>query len=350
MLQHSNHSRRFEANRQGRTRGFLKRLAMVTLALCVSGVMSSQAALAQSANAWPGGKPIRLISPFPPGGTTDQLARLVAQPLSQALGTQVLVENRPGGNGSIGTLAAAKAAPDGHSFVFVFDTHGTNPSLIPNMPFDTRNDLSPVMLIATGAMVIVAHKSQPQRSFADLVKSAKSSAGGINYGTIGSGSLAQLAMTSLSSQLKFPMQHVPYKGGGPLAQDAIAGHVPVAMATTALFSTHIKAGTLFPLAVTSAKRDPVLPDVPTVAEQGLAGFEALAWWGVFAPAKTPPEIIARVNTELSKIFSTPAVRERLTGQGMNLSLSSPDALGKFLDEQISRWSKVIKEHGITAGS
>jgi len=215
-------------------RAMLKGLGASLLASSLGiGVMSSQA-LAQTA-AWPGGKPIRLISPFPPGGTTDQLARLVAQPLSQALGTQVLVENRPGGNGSIGTQAAAKAAPDGHTFVFVFDTHGTNPSLIPNMPFDTRNDLSPVMLIATGAMVIVAHKSQPQRSFADLVKSAKASAGGVNYGTIGSGSLAQLAMTSLSSQMKFPMQHVPYKGGGPLTQDAIAGHVPVAMATTALF-------------------------------------------------------------------------------------------------------------------
>jgi tripartite-type tricarboxylate transporter receptor subunit TctC len=330
-------------------RAMLKGLGASLLASSLGlGVMSSQA-LAQTA-AWPGGKPIRLISPFPPGGTTDQLARLVAQPLSQALGTQVLVENRPGGNGSIGTQAAAKAAPDGHTFVFVFDTHGTNPSLIPNMPFDTRNDLSPVMLIATGAMVIVAHKSQPQRSFADLVKSAKASAGGVNYGTIGSGSLAQLAMTSLSSQMKFPMQHVPYKGGGPLTQDAIAGHVPVAMATTALFSTHIKAGTLFPLAVTSAKRDPVLPDVPTVAEQGLPGFEALAWWGVFAPSKTPPEIIARVNKELAKILSEPAAKERLTNQGMNLNLSSPEVLGKFLDEQIGRWAKVIKEHGITAGS
>ncbi|NCX89340.1 MAG: tripartite tricarboxylate transporter substrate binding protein, partial [Betaproteobacteria bacterium] len=264
------------------TRSLIRGLAAGLLASGLAWGLVGTQAMAQSASAWPGGKPIRLISPFPPGGTTDQLARLVAQPLSQALGTQVLVENRAGGNGSIGTLAAAKAPPDGHTFVFVFDTHATNPSLIPNIAYDTRNDLTPVMLIATGAMVIVAHKSQPQRSFSELVKSAKSSAGGLNYGTIGTGSLAQLAMTTLASQMKFPMQHVPYKGGGPLAQDAIAGHVPFAMATTALFSTHIKAGTLFPLAVTSAKRDPVLPDVPTIAEQGLPGFEALAWWGVFA--------------------------------------------------------------------
>ncbi|MBM3378880.1 MAG: tripartite tricarboxylate transporter substrate binding protein [Betaproteobacteria bacterium] len=330
-----------------------RKLLWQTGALIGAGAMGFALAPAPSALAqgtWPGGKPIRLISPFPPGGTTDQLARLVAQPLSQALGTQVLVENRPGGNGSIGTQAAAKAPPDGLTFVFVFDTHGTNPSLIPNMPFDTRNDLAPVMLIATGAMVIVAHKSQPERSFADLVKTAKSSPGGVNYGTIGSGSLAQLAMTSLSAQLRFPMQHIPYKGGGPLVQDAIAGHVPMAMATTALFSPHIKSGTLFPLAVTSARRDPVIPEVPTIAEQGLPGFEASAWWGVFAPAKTPSEIVGRMNKELARIFADPAVKERLTNQGMNLTSSPPEFLGKFLDEQISRWAKVIKEHGITAGS
>jgi tripartite-type tricarboxylate transporter receptor subunit TctC len=133
-------------------------------------------------------------------------------------------------------------------------------------------------------------------------------------------------------------------------QDAIAGHVPVAMATTALFSPHIKSGALFPLAVTSARRDPVIPDVPTIAEQGLPGFDALAWWGVFAPAKTPPEIVGRMNKELARIFADPTVKERLTNQGMNLTSSPPEFLGKFLDEQISRWAKVIKEHGITAGS
>ncbi|NDA21700.1 MAG: hypothetical protein EBZ09_11705, partial [Betaproteobacteria bacterium] len=158
------------------TRSLIRGLAAGLLASGLAWGLVGTQAMAQSASAWPGGKPIRLISPFPPGGTTDQLARLVAQPLSQALGTQVLVENRAGGNGSIGTLAAAKAPPDGHTFVFVFDTHATNPSLIPNIAYDTRNDLTPVMLIATGAMVIVAHKSQPQRSFSELVKSAKSSA------------------------------------------------------------------------------------------------------------------------------------------------------------------------------
>jgi tripartite-type tricarboxylate transporter receptor subunit TctC len=305
-------------------------------------------AQAAGAQAWPN-RPIRLVSPFPPGGTTDQIARLVQPALSQSLGVPVVVENRAGGNGSIGTGMVAKAPPDGNTFVVVFDTHGTNPSLIPNMGFDTRTELAPVMLIATGAMVITVHKSQPQKNFGDLTKSARTTSAGVPYGTIGSGSLAQLAMTSLAAQVGFPMTHVPYKGGGPLAADALAGHVPVAMATTALLSPHIRSGALVPLAVTSAKRDPALPDVPTLAEQGVKDFEALAWWGVFAPAGTPADIISRINRELSAALSEPTVRTRLTGLGMNLQLSQPMELSTFLDSQITRWAKVIREFNIRAG-
>ena len=321
-------------------------VAAMLVASCI-GTSVAQTPDASTPN-WPN-RPIRLISPFPPGGTTDQLARLVQPALSQALGVPVVVENRSGGNGSIGTGIAAKSPPDGNTYVVVFDTHGTNPSLIPSMGFDTRADLAPVMLIATGAMVIAVHKSQPQKNFSDLVKSARAVTSGLPYGTIGSGSLAQLAMTSLAAQVGFSMTHVPYKGGGPLAADAVAGHVPVAMATTALLSAHIKSGVLVPLAVTSSQRDPVLPDVPTLVEQGVKEFEALAWWGVFAPAGTPAPIIARVNRELNAALSDAAVRARLTGQGMNLRLSQPAELGTFVDVQIERWAKVIKEFGIRAG-
>jgi tripartite-type tricarboxylate transporter receptor subunit TctC len=320
--------------------------ACVVLGALSAPVMSwAQAAAAQG---WPN-RPIRLVSPFPPGGTTDQIARLVQPALSQSLGVPVVVENRSGGNGSIGTGMVAKAPPDGNTFVVVFDTHGTNPSLIPNMGFDTRTELAPVMLIATGAMVITVHKSQTQKSFGDLIKSARTTSAGVPYGTIGSGSLAQLAMTSLAAQVGFSMTHVPYKGGGPLAADALAGHVPVAMATTALLSPHIRSGALVPLAVTSAQRDPALPDVPTLAEQGVKDFEALAWWGVFAPAGTPADIISRINRELSAALSEPTVRTRLTGLGMNLQLSQPMELGTFLDSQITRWAKVIREFNIRAG-
>ena len=305
------------------------------------------AAGAQTAG-WPN-KPIRLVAPFPPGGTADLVARAVAPGLSQALGQQVIVENRAGGSGSIGTGQVAKSPPDGYTFVVVFDTHAVNPSLIPNMPFDTKADLAPVMLIATGAMVITAHASQPVKTFGELLAQAKAKPGQPQYGTIGSGSLAHLAITQMGAQAGFTGTHVPYKGGGPLVQDAVAGHVPVSIGSIALFAPHIKAGTLVPLAVTTAQRDPVLPNVPTVAEAGVPGFEATAWWGFLAPAKTPPAIVARMNEELGKVLRDPAIRERLQGQGMNIVASSPEVFAKFIDDQIARWAKVVREHSIRAG-
>ena len=297
---------------------------------------------------WPS-RTIRIVSPFPPGGTTDLLARLFAPALSRALGQPVIVENRAGGGGSIGTGLVAKSPPDGYTFVLVFDTHAVNPSLLPNMPFDTRADLAPVTLIATGAMVVVAHSSQPYRTFGALMTAARQKPGGLSYGTIGTGSLAHLAMTQMGSQGKFAATHVPYKGGGPLVQDAIAGHVPIAIATTALLSPHIRSGMLMPLAVTSAGRDPALPDVPTVAEQGLPGFEALAWWGLLAPARTPPPIIQRMNAEILRLLREPQIRDRLAAQGMNIVASSPEDFSRFLDPQMARWASVVKEYGIRAG-
>ena len=298
--------------------------------------------------AWPN-KPIRMIAPFPPGGTTDQLARVLSPLLTQALGQQVIAENRSGGGGSIGTGQVAKSAPDGYTFVLVFDTHAVNPSIIPNLPFDTRKDLTPVTLIATGPMVVVAHRAQPMKNFTDFIAAARQRAGGLTYGTIGSGSLGHLAMSQMGALGKFSATHVPYKGGGPLVQDSIAGHVPVAIATTALFSQHIRAGTLTALAVTSAKRDPELSSVPTVSEQGIPGFDAVAWWGVLAPAKTPPAIIQRMHEEIVKILQLPTIRERLTTQGMDIVAGPPEVLGKFVDSQITRWAQVVKEFGIQAG-
>ena len=230
-----------------------------------------------------------------------------------------------------------------------FDTHAVNPSMLPNLSFDTRADLAPVSLIATGAMVVAAHSTQPIRSFSALMAAGRQRPAGISYGTIGTGSLAHLAMTQMSHQGRFAATHVPYKGGGPLVQDAIAGHVPVAIGTIALFSPHIRSGALVPLAVTSATRDPALPEVPTVAEQGLPGFEALAWWGLLAPARTPAPIIQRMNTELQRLLREPQIRDRLVAQGMNIVASSPEEFTRFLDPQIARWASVVKDHGIRAG-
>jgi len=321
--------------------------SMLAALIGAAAIVLPSIASAQS-DAWPT-RPIRMVSPFPPGGTTDLLARQLAPGLSQALGQQVIVENRAGGGGSLGTGQVAKSAPDGYTFVLVFDSHAVNPSLIPNLPFDTRNDLAPVMLIATGAMVVTAHSSQPWKTFGQLLAAAKATPGLPNYGTIGSGSLANLAMTTMGVQGGFTPTHVPYKGGGPLVQDAIGGHVPVAIGSIALFAPHIKSGVLVPLAVTTTTRDPVLPNVPTVSEQGLPGFEATAWWGILAPAKTPPAIVARMNAEVTKLLRDPQMREKMANQGMNIVASTPEAFGKFIDEQSVKWAKVVKDNNIRAG-
>ena len=309
----------------------------------------ASAPLVSQAQSWPS-QPIRLVVPFPPGGTTDQIARHVQPHLQQALGTQVLVENRAGASASIGTAAVAKAAPDGYTFAVVFDTHGVNPSLIPNMPFDTLNDLAPVMLVGRSPMVFTTHPTTSYRTLGDVLAAARAKPDSVGYGTIASGSLAHLFVTMAGRQFGFSMAHVPYKGGGPLTTDSVAGHVQVSIATVALFAPHIQSGKLRPLAVTSAKRFPNLPEVPTVAEVGLTGMEADSWWGVFAPAKTPAPIIARMNAEFANALRQPSVSEKLVGQGVVMSLSQPAELQKFVASEIERWGKVVRENRITAGN
>ena len=322
---------------------------MKTILAALAAAVSLAAPLAAQAQAWPS-QPIRLVVPFPPGGTTDQIARHVQPHLQQALGVQVLVENRGGASGAIGTAAVAKSPPDGYTFVVVFDTHGVNPSLIPNMQFDTLNDLAPVMLIGHSPMVFTTHSSTAYRTLGDVLAAARAKPDSVGYGTIGSGSLAHLFMTMAGRQNGLSMIHVPYKGGGPLITDSVAGHVPVSIATVALFAPHIQSGKLRALAVTSARRFPNLPDVPTVAESGLPGMEAESWWGVFAPVKTPAPIIARMNTEFANALRNPGVNEKLAGQGLVMTLSHPAELGKFVANEVDRWGKIVRENKITAGN
>ena len=300
------------------------------------------------AQSWPP-KTIRIIVPFPPGGTTDLIARRAQPMLERNLKTSILIENRGGASGSIGTQAAVTSAPDGATFVLVFDTHGANPSLLPNLPFDTLKDLAPIMLIGTSPMVITAHPTTAYKSFADVIAAAKAKPGAVAYGTIGAGSLAHLAMSQIGNALDVTMTHVPYKGGGPLTNDAIAGHVPIAIASIALFSPHIKSGALRPLAVTSAKRVAQLPDTPTISELGVAGFDAEAWWGLLAPAKTPPEIVARMNAAMVDALNDPTVKQGLSEQGVDYRLSSPEAFGRFVENEIKRWAKVVKDNKIVVG-
>ena len=303
---------------------------------------------AAAAQTWPD-KTIRLISVFPPGGSVDQVARILAQQLSKQLGHSVVVENVGGASGSIGTAAVARAAPDGYTFGVVFDTHGTNPSLIPNISFDTIKDLEHVTLIGTSPMALVASGKSNYMKFADVNADARSIKG-ITIGSIGTGSLGHLAMIQAGKQDGWSWTHVPYRGGGPLMNDVVAGHTPLGIGTVFLVMPHVKAGTVRPIAVTGAKRHPSLPDTPTLAESGIRNFEALAYWGVIAPARTPPAIVERMNTEIQKALRDPGVAERLVAQGMTITGQGPAEFKAFTQREIERWRKVVKDNGISAGS
>jgi tripartite-type tricarboxylate transporter receptor subunit TctC len=295
---------------------------------------------------WPT-KPVTFIVPFPPGGSVDPLARLVGARLTAALGQQFIVDNRPGGSGSIGAAAAAKASPDGYTFLVVFDTHAVNPTLIPKLPFDTTKDLVPVMLVGTAPMAIVTHPGKPYKSFTDVIKAAKAKPDTLTYGSIGSGSLGHLTMKLLEQAGGFVAVHVPYKGGGPMIVDATGGHVETGIASVSVLAPHVKGGKLRAIAVTGDKRSHAMPEVPALAEQGFPGFSALAWWGIFGTAGTPKPILDKFHAELVKVFNLPEVRRQLADTlGMDLVVSSPEALQKFLLGEIMRWGKVVREHNI----
>ena len=297
--------------------------------------------------AWPGKQPIKLVAVFPPGGSVDQVARILAPALQQQLGQTVVVDNKGGASGSIGTGAVAASPPDGYTFAVVFDTHSVNPALIPNLPFETRRDLAAVALLGTGAMVLATHADTPYKSFADVVAASKT-AQGVSYGSIGSGSLGHLAITLLAKGSSLNLVHVPYRGGGPLMNDAIAGHVPLSIGSVFLTKPHLDSKRLRALAVTTSKRSANLPDVPTVAESGFAGFDAPAWWAVLAPAKTPPEIVKRMNDEINTALKSPEVATKLAAQGIEVRTGTSQAAQAFIEGQIDVWAKVVRDNGIKA--
>ena len=300
-------------------------------------------ALAQS---WPSG-PIRIIAPFPPGGSVDTVARLLQQPLQAELGVPVIVENRAGASGALGTAQAARAAPDGQTFVLVFDTHATNPALISNPGFDTRRDLLPVWLLGTAPNMLLAHRTRPWTSMAELIAAAKARPDVISYGTIGNGSLAHLGMVLAQRAGGFSVTHVPYRGGGPLATAGMAGETDLYVATGTIFVEHIRSGTLRPLAVLGPRRRTNLPDVPTMAEVGLPGVEAQAFWGMLAPAATPAPSAARMEAAARRATEVPEVRERLSGiMGIEIVNGSGAAFGEFLDGQFATWARVIRDNDI----
>ena len=317
---------------------------MVRLALF--SLISVLAALPAMAQDWPT-KPVSFVVPFPPGGSVDPLARLVGAKLTDALKQQFIVENKPGASGSIGTAFAAKSPPDGYTFVFVFDTHAVNPSLIPNLPFDTAKDFAPVMLVATAPMAIATAPVKPYQHWGDVIKAAKAKPDSVSFGSIGNGSLGHLTMILVQQAAGMKLVHVPYKGGGPMTTDAIGGQVDLAIGSVAVISPHVKGGKLRAVAVTGQKRSHTMPEVPSLSELGLPGFNALAWWGIFAPAGTPRPILDRFHAELVKALNQPDLRKTLSETlGMELVVSTPEAQQKFLVDEMARWGKVVRDNGI----
>jgi tripartite-type tricarboxylate transporter receptor subunit TctC len=294
---------------------------------------------------WPTQKPIRLIAVFPPGGSVDQVARVLAPALQAELKQNVIVENIGGASGVIGTSAMTRSDPDGYTFAVVFDTHGVNPSLKDKLPYDTIKDIAPVVLIGTSPMVLVASKKSGITSFKQLVDLSKSGKQ-FSYGSIGIGSLGHLSMARLAKQAGFDWNHIPYRGGGPLMQDALGGQVELAVGSEFLVKPHVDSGGVIPLVITTAKRSPSLPNVPTISESGFPGFSAPAWWAVLAPGKTPTPIVDAMNKALNKALKTPAVAEKFKVQGIDIVGGTPEAAREFIGKQIGIWGKFVIENNI----
>jgi tripartite-type tricarboxylate transporter receptor subunit TctC len=301
--------------------------------------------VAFAADDWPSRKPIRLISVFPPGGSVDAVARVLAPAIQNQLKQSVVVENVGGASGVIGTSALVRSDPDGYTFAVVFDTHGVNQSLKDKMPYDTLKDIANVTLIGTSPMVLAASNKSGITSFKQLTDDSKK-ATPYNYGTIGTGSLGHLAMASLAKKSKFEWTHIPYRGGGPLMADALAGHVQLAVGSIYLMKQHIDSGRVIPLVVTSPKRSKDLPNVPTISESGFPGFDAPAWWGVIAPVKTPPEIITKMNQAIIAVLNQPDIAKKLDDQGITIVAGGPEVFNPFLRKQMNTWGQFVVQNKI----
>src|SRR5947207_6168541 len=312
----------------------------LVLALCVmAGPLAAQE--------WPT-KVVKFVSPYPPGGSVDPLARIFAAKLSESLHQQFIVENRTGASGVIGTDYVAKSAPDGYTFVFIFDTHAVHKALNPNVPFDPVKDFAPVMIVGTAPMVVTTGTMKPYKSFGDVLAAAKAKPDTITMGNVGNGSLAHLTTIVLNQAAGVHIVPVPYKGGGPLTTDLMGGQVELGMASTAAQAQHVRNGKMRALVLTGDKRSPTMPEVPTLKEQGI-DVVAHAWWGILAPAGTPRPIIDKLVSELNKALNLPDVKKMLSDTlGMDVVALSPAATEKWIVEQIERWGKVVRDNNIRA--
>ena len=311
--------------------------------LCVFLAMSG-AARAAGAPAYPA-KPIRFIVPFAPGGGNDLIARLIGGKLAEAWGQQVVVDNRPGAGGNIAAEIAARSAADGYTIFLFNSTNAIAPSLFKSVPFDPIKDFEPVILIATSPFALVVHPSTPAKSVKDLIALAKAKPGVLTYASGGNGSSTHLAAEEFKQLAGIQMIHVPYKGGGPALIDVIGGRVTMYFSSLPPSLPHIKAGRLRALGITSKERSPLLPDVPTISEAALPGFESGSSYGIVVPAHTPQAIVLKMNAEIARLVATPEVSARLKEQGLHNGAGAPQDFGRFMKAEIAQWARVIKASG-----
>ena len=293
-------------------------------------------------------KPIRIISPFAPGGGNDVLCRAVAQKLTESLKQQVIVESRPGANGIIGTEAAARAAPDGYTIVLVPSGHAVNPSLHKKLPFDSIRDFTPISLAGWSPLVLAVHPSLPAKNVRELVVLAKARPGQLTYVSAGVGSSGHLAGALFETMTGTKMVHIPYKGMSPAVTDLIGGQVTMTFGTSLGVVPQVRNGRLRALAITSAQRSAGLPDIPTVAESGVPGYEASLWYGFLGPARMPAEIVNRLSSEIAAALAQPDVRERLASQGVDARSNTPEEFARMLASDMERWAKVVRRAGVQA--
>ena len=294
-------------------------------------------------------KTIRLIASQPPGGGIDSVSRIVSSRLAEAVGQSVIVDNRAGANGSLAAELTAKSAPDGYTLMLgAVGNLGINAFFIKQMGYDPLQDLAPVTLAISGGNVLVVHPSVPAKSVKELLSLARARPGALAYGTSGVGGAGHLAGALFQSMAKVELLHVPYKGGGPAVVDLVAGQVQIAFASAPSAAPHIQSGRLRPLAVTTARRSKLFPDLPPISESGVPGYEAHSWYGFVVPAKTPPPIIARLNKEIVQILGRPETGDAVLKVGLEVWTSTPEFFGAYIRSEYDKWGRIVREVGITA--
>jgi len=313
---------------------------------CVVALAFAFAAGGVEAQSYPS-KPIRLIVPFPPGGSNDIVGRMIAAQLGERLGQSVVVDNRGGAGGTIGTDMAAKAAPDGYTLLLISVAHAFNPAMYKKLPYDPEKSFAPIGLVAAGPVALTVHPSVPAASVKELIALARARPGQLNYATAGIGSFQHLASELFKLQAGLDIVHIPYKGGGPAMMDTIAGQAQINMASLIQVIPHAKSGKLRLLATSGTKRSSLFPDVPTVAET-VPGYDATNWWGLVAPAGTPPAVVGKLHLELASLLKSAETKKRLENEGADLVPMDPAEFGRFMAAEMVKWAKVVKEAGIVA--